>query len=457
MPIDFCSPYTAPRALNLGRGSRDLNGDGFDDLAVGSYYEAPAWMDPGRVHVYFGRPGTTVDMTIDGLLLGVAPADQFGTATAIAGDLNADGFADLVVGAPTAGGEIPAHGRAYVYFGGAGTTFDLTPDAILSGEAGNDRFGFAVAAAGDFNGDGYDDVIIGAPGSIVDEPRAGRAYLYMGGEGVTMDPTPDAIFNGFVDGTLGHAVAAAGDIDGDGLDDVLIGAPAYENEQFIGTGRVQLYLGNVGPTLDAAADAMISTGDRGDGLGRSVASAGDVNGDGADDVIVSTRHRFRASLYLGEADRPFDTTADSSFVDAGPQQFFGVNVGTAGDVNGDGFDELMIGSFRRGSGIGGQIHLYLGGNEGLFDSVADAQWRAESSEDRFSISAAGVGDLNGDGLDDLVIGAAFNELSGIGTGRFYYVHGAAAAGALPPLHPTRTVIGALRTRLGTSIATGPPR
>ena len=158
----------------------------------------------------------------DVILTGVAASDNFGTSVSTAGDVNGDGYSDVIVGANAndAGGSNA--GRAYVYFGGS--IMNNTADVLLTGEAASDGLGFAVANAGDVNGDGYGDVLIGATGNDAGGTSAGRAYVYFGGS--LMNSTADVIMTGAAaNDQFGVSVSTTGDVNGDGYSDVAVGMP----------------------------------------------------------------------------------------------------------------------------------------------------------------------------------------------------------------------------------------
>ncbi len=211
----------------------DVNGDGYDDIIASASLLSDPWgnLDAGHAHIYLGgaSPATTPDL----VLSGEAPGDHFGIVSS-AGDMNGDGYADVVVGAPfnDAGG-LEA-GRAYVYFGGA--AMDSIADLTLTGAAAGDVFGYAARTAGDVNGDGYDDLVIGAYGSDAGGTNTGRAYIYFGGP--SPDATPDLILTGTVAGGMfGASVGTAGDMNGDGYADVLVQSD----------GAVYVFFGGAGP------------------------------------------------------------------------------------------------------------------------------------------------------------------------------------------------------------------
>jgi hypothetical protein len=152
----------------------DVNGDGYTDVIVGAYFNDAGGTDAGRAYVYHGGPAA--DTVADLVLTGEAAGDRFGLSVGTAGDVNGDGYADVIVGADgnDAGGA--SAGRAYVYHGSPGA--DAVADLVLTGEAATDQFGFSVGTAGDVNGDGFTDVIVGAYWNDAGGTDAGRAYLY---------------------------------------------------------------------------------------------------------------------------------------------------------------------------------------------------------------------------------------------------------------------------------------
>ena len=428
-----CSDYSAPWRVDVGRDRHDLNGDGYADVAVGAPTDGGgAGGAPGAVTVYFGGAGATVDATPDGTLAGEAGGDQFGWSVAAAGDVNADGFADLLVGAPTNDTAGTDAGAAYVYLGGAGDALDPVPDATLRGAAAGGLFGRSVAAAGDVDADGFDDLVVGA---YLDDGAGvgfGAAYVFRGGAGA-FEPTPAGALFGTAAGTnFGVAVSGAGDVDGDGAADVAVGAP-FDAGAAPGAGAVHVYLGGSG-AFDPTPDATLAGEAAGDNFGIALAAAGDVNGDGFGDLVVGapdndfdSANAGRAYVYLGGAGGP-DAAPAGAPTAFSTQVYFGLSVAGAGDVNGDGYDDVVVGAPQGGTGNQGRMFVYLGGPGAVFDESSDGADVGESANDYFATGVSGAGDVNGDGLADVVAGAPNSSAAAASAGRAYvYLGGAGDA------------------------------
>ncbi|NOG46022.1 MAG: T9SS type A sorting domain-containing protein [Calditrichaeota bacterium] len=309
---------------------------------------------------------------------------NFGNSVSSAGDLNNDGFDDLIVGAYT-------KSIALIYFGGA--LLDTIPDLILTNEGG--YFGYSVSTAGDVNGDGFDDVVIG---DYVYNSK-GRAYLYFGG--LNMDNDPDIIFDGSDEiSSFGWSVSGAGDVNNDGYDDLAIGAPYLK-------GKVYIFFG--GSNMDNVFDIEFYGMDKSRGFGHQVSLNGDVNNDGFDDLIVSASHQVYASLlfnsgtgYVFMGDNNMDNEADVILDGNGRDDYFAYSTANAGDVNNDGFDDIIVGSFGSDN-----CYLYLGSSQ--MDSIPDVLFTSENENTNFGKSVSSTGDVNADGFDDILIGSEFSD------------------------------------------------
>jgi hypothetical protein len=399
-------------------GAGDVNGDGYADFMGGAPLFAAN--DRGRAYLYFG--GSVLNDTPDVTITGVAGGDQAGTSVAGAGDVNADGYDDVIVGAPfnDAGGADA--GRAYVFFGGS--PMNATADVTLTGAAAGDRFGEAVAGAGDLNADGFDDVIVGADENDSGGTAVGRAYVFFGGS--PMNNAADVTMTGTAAGDgFGHAVSTAGDADGDGYDDVVVSG--WGNDAGgDGAGRAYVFLG--GPAVDGAADAVV-TGRALDSFGTSVSGGGDVDGDGRSEVVVGAfgYDNFRGRAAVLSVELVGEDLPDEFFNGAASLDFFGNSVSGAGDVNGDSYDDMIVGAYLNSAGgaFAGRAYVYFGGPGGA-DATADVTLTGAAAGDQFGNSVSGAGDVNGDGYDDVIVGAPRNDAGGADAGRAYVYFGGAA-------------------------------
>lgn len=305
-------------------GAGDVNGDGFDDVIIGAFASAGAGNAEayaGETYIIFGADDlpTTIDLSTLGAagvtIFGIDAGDNMGCAVSGAGDVNGDGFDDVLIGAISADGadNLRANsGEAYLIFGSATlpATIDLSAvgagGVTLFGAEVTDLTGYSVSGAGDVNGDGLDDFLIGARfGDGVGESNSGKTYLVFGAE--TLPTTIDLANLGTAGVVMtgadssdysGRSVSGAGDFNGDGFDDLLIGALLAENSGGVNADSGEAYLVFGGASLPQTIDLgnlgtagfTILGGEAGDNIGQSVSSAGDVNNDGRDDLLIGARH-----------------------------------------------------------------------------------------------------------------------------------------------------------------------
>jgi FG-GAP repeat/Putative metal-binding motif/FG-GAP-like repeat len=424
-------------------GAGDVNGDGFDDVIVGDFFFDDGQVNEGAAFVHLG--------SADGLATTpawTATSDQdnayFGMWVAGAGDVDGDGYDDVIVGAMEYDALQSGEGRASLFLG---SPKGLEGTAAWTAEGDQFSANFAVvASAGDVNADGYDDVIVGAYKFDGDQQDEGRAFLFLGSAGglaTTASWTAESdqgteyatYYNPIGAPFFGYSLGSAGDVNGDGYDDVVVAAPNYYVSQYK-EGKVYVYHGSAaGLEVEAAWTAVahdtpppsytthhIEPVD----FAETVASAGDVNGDGYDDLLVGESGYYEQDggggavfLYIGSPSGLGEVPGWTVTVDD-PYVGFGGAIGSVGDVNADGFDDVVV-----GAAAWDQVFLYLGSDAGL---GSDAAWVGTSDQPGawFGDAVGGAGDVDGDAVNDIIIGGPKHDGSLTDGGRVWLFQGGCA-------------------------------
>ncbi len=402
----------------------DVNGDGFSDIIAGASYFDVNLQNQGKVFLY---TGSSAGLSSSANWTGESNQNNssYGWSISSAGDVNGDSYSDIIVGAYLFDNGQNDEGKVFLYYG-SDAGLSSTPAWTCESNSAGAQFGFSVSTAGDINGDGYSDLIVGANTYLT---NAGRAYFFHGSS-----TGPGALWNYTIVGNslnfnYGNSVASAGDVNGDGYSDVIIGAS--NAEQGMGNdneGMVYIYHGDASG-LNTSPVLIIEGNQTDAGLGYSVASAGDVNGDGYSDIIAGANtfdngqnDEGRAIVYYGSVTGISGSPTLLEINVTGAQ--FGFSVAGAGDINGDGYSDVIVGAPYYGNGQTeeGGAFAYLGSSSGL---SAVSNWSAENNQSlsNFGFSVASAGDVNGDGYSDVVVGAVNYDNGQTDEGRAYVFHG----------------------------------
>ncbi len=346
----------------------DIDGDNVTDVIIGAPFS-------GVCQVYSGASGLLIHDLVPS-----TPGGRFGHALADAGDVDNDGVHDIIVGANTSSGS----GRAFVFSGATGLEI-----LDFLGEAPNDAFGYAVAGAGEIDGDAFDDLLVGARDHDTGGGNAGRVYLYSGVDGSLIRSIDG---EGTTD-QFGSGTSGTGDIDGDGFGDQIVGAPGAGAGNL---GKAYVYSGADG-SLIFSTDSPAGGNSYGVFF---VAGAGDVNNDGTRDVYVGdfgwNGGGGKAYVYSGVDGSELHVFPGSSGEGVGPGR-------AAGDVDGDGFNDLILGHWTSPTGAvgAGKATNRSGATGDVLRTI-----NSTTAGETLGFDAVGVGDVNGDGKIDFLISAA---------------------------------------------------
>ncbi len=430
----------------------DINNDGYSDVGVGAYLSAYPSFQEGAVFVYLGG-ATGLNPVLRHRLERNQGGAHFGRSLACAGDINGDGYSDVVIGA-SQWTVAPGfdQGASFIYHGGPtalGAGANPAPDLTLFGTptVNDNNFGWSVACAGDVNGDGYSDVAIGAyRDQIGTQTGEGVVRIFHGSTTGLNTIAATALESNQNNAWMGRWVSTAGDVNGDGYGDLLVGIPYYGNPQ-VQEGQVRLYFGSSTGILSAAIfNYELNT--PGAFLGECVSTAGDLNGDGFSDFIFGAfKYGFGggAAVYMGGT-YAMQLTPATTGTGGAAGVGLGAAVGNAGDVNGDGYADALVGIPDGSNGQAGEglVQFRLGGPAGL-PTAPTSTLEANIPGARFGASVCTAGDVNGDGYADVIIGA---PLSG-GTGRATIHHGGPGGLALAP---TTSLTGTAGSEFGASVS-----
>lgn len=480
-------------------GGQDVNQDGVPDLLIGDHQ---ALGNNGWVFVVFGGAGVGASGSVDvdaldgtnGYVIGGVPGngEQAGFSVASVGDVDLDGAGDILIGSPTyTYVSLFDVGAAHIVFGGAAVGAGGGPVFLSSGPAGTDiryvnvspnsQVGYSVSAAGDVNGDQIPDFLISDPKYDVNtEVDAGATYVVFGAPGLSagsltetdllaLDGTDGYTIKGnLASGQSGFSVSGAGDLNGDAIDDIIIGAPQAEFSPVTRQGRVYVVFGGQGVGATGEVDLGSLDGTNGfvldgtaeDGsFAESVSGAGDVNGDGFDDFIIGAERvdpvgRLSAGQSyvvfggpnIGQGSislNGLDGTDGFSIDGLNADDFSGTAVSAAGDLNNDGYADLAVTAPGGESGApplvdSGECYIIFGGpgvggtGQFLLNTLnGDTGFvvRGVAGSDQIGDSVAPAGDINQDGIDDLIIGGQHAN----GVGEAYVIFGRSIVSEWTPL------------------------
>jgi len=426
----------------------DVNGDGLADFAIGSPHSNPSdpettKRDAGAVYLILGKPRADLAYNVslenaNAIFWGKNVFDAMGSDISDQGDINGDGYDDILIGA--SGGSAPQNpGHAFIVFGKAaadwGKNFILEDqaDASFYGEAYSHLAGQSVSIVGDINADGYDDFLVSAPKACDLGQDRGRVYLFKGkASGWQRNialAQADAIFHGIEqDGQAGYCAKGVGDVNGDGVPDFAIGA-----KETPANGRVYLFFGNRqfnwGTNFQLDDADVIFTGEETYSYGIAggrIAAAGNLNNDSYDDFLISDFRydQFRGKVYVifgkttsGWTDISL-SQSNASFLGENRGDGAGLGLGSNFDCNNDGLSDIVVGAPNNtvNGDYSGIAYLIKGKQDDWQNNISlllnDGYRYGPSADQQMGFAVNGIGDFNGDGGGDFVFSATYNDDGG---------------------------------------------
>ena len=391
-------------------GAGDVNGDGYSDVIVGAHNYDNGESNEGAAFIYHGS-ASGISPVANTMLESNQVNAYMGYSVSSGGDVNGDGYADVIVGSYRYDNGQSNEGVAFVYHGSA-SGVSTTIASLLESNQASASFGRCVSGAGDVNGDGFSDVIVGAYYYDNGQTNEGAAFVYHGSPAGVILPAADTLESNQAHARMGSSASSAGDVNGDGYADVIVGCYGYDNGHS-NEGAAFVYHGSASGVSTTIA-SLLEINQASAFFGGSVSSAGDVNGDGYSDVIVGADRYDNGQTDEGGAfvfhgstsgiSTTFATQTESDQAYAN----MGCSASCAGDVNEDGFSDVIVGAYRYDDGEvdEGAAFLFYGSGSGIINTISPVtQYESDQANAYFGRSVKSAGDVNGDGYPDLIMGA----------------------------------------------------
>lgn len=400
--------YQHSTSLDSISAGGDVNGDGFDDIFIGASREDSLFFGPyGAGFGYYGGPDGSMEEP-SWRVAGDEEATLYGAQVALVGDINGDDYDDVVVTAPDYPLGIVNRGLVYVFLGSS-EGLSTVPDHILDNEDYlRIHLPSRLAAAGDVNGDGYDDVISSDPDYQVDDLEVGSVYVFYGSAEGLKTPAGWQKNGGTYLDHFGSSVSSAGDVNGDGFDDLIIGEYGHEVEGKR-VGAAYLYYGSAQGLAESPGWVGMGTND-GAHFGSHVATAGDVNGDGYDDVIIGMERPFGINqtktaiyIYYGSSAGIADSNRSEIISDDVSARVI-KPAAAAGDMNGDGYGDIIVTEptyHRAYEAFTQRVLIYFGSAKGINNDIA-LKWELNDDSAVYGREVESAGDVNLDGYSDVI-------------------------------------------------------